>query len=229
MDAKGKSNLNEPGTIFGGALQFYEERKNQLPYYYRKLEKYLEFFKDRKGVLELGCGQGDFLYLMKEAGVHAEGVDLDPSCVKSCVTRGLKVRRQDALIAVGHLGKSLDAVFCSNVVEHLSTLQLESLFDRIAEELPAGGKLGINTANPEALGIHADSFWRDLTHVRMYPASLLRSMLEARGFEILVADADEDTRSQLLPVVIARMLRTAIFGNFFGPPEICVIGIKKDI
>lgn len=211
----------------GGSLQFYEQRSVQLPYYYRKLQKYLSFFADRKCVLELGSGQGDFLYLMKKAGIAAEGIDLDSDCVAICKKHAFKIRRQDAIAAVTKLASHYDGIFCSNIVEHLNTPQLVELFDQIAAKLPQGGKLGINTANPQALGIHADSFWNDITHVRMYPAALLSAMLQERGFEILVAGPDEDTRDQSLHRVMLRGLRSVLFGNYFGPPEICVIGIKK--
>jgi SAM-dependent methyltransferase len=209
------------------ALEFYQRREADFPLLYRKIKKHLSFFADRKAILELGCGEGDFLELARRKGLKAEGIDLDPGCAEACRGRGLKAKAQDAVKALAASRGRHDAVFCSNVVEHLEPKALCALFDAAARSLPKGGKLGLNTANPRALGIHADAFWHDLTHVRLYPAPLLRSLLEARGFEVTAAGPDEDTRRQSPLLGLARLLRRALLGDFYGPPEIYVMAVKR--
>src|SRR4051794_8474139 len=46
---------------------------------------------------DLGCGRGEWLNLLRKAGVPAQGVDLDEAMLRDCEGRGLKVERGDAL------------------------------------------------------------------------------------------------------------------------------------
>jgi SAM-dependent methyltransferase len=208
-------------------LGFYDDRRILFPGYYQKIGKFLDFFGDRKELLELGCGYGDFLKLLGERKVRGEGVDLDAASVARCRQEGLRVRKGDALKFLRQGAVRFDAIFCSNVVEHLTPESLLELLDLAAARLPQGGKLGICTANPQCLGIHADSFWRDLTHVRFYPLSLLSQLLEERGFKLIAAAPDEDTRPRSLLRNLLRRFRTLLVGNYFGPPEIYILAERR--
>ena len=208
-------------------MTYYENRRAGNPYFYRKLEKYLAFFAGSRRLLELGCGQGDFLELCGRQGIRAEGVDLDAEAVKGCRARGLNVREQDATRALKTLKGRTDAVFCSNVLEHLDPADLEALLDAAAAALQRGGKFAASTANPKSLGVLAGPFWEDATHRRLYPPALLRQLLEARGFEVLISGEDEDTRSQAWYRVAIRAIRRLLVGPFFGPPETALMAVKR--
>jgi hypothetical protein len=71
----------------------------------RQSEAFADLFTGRKRVVDLGCGRGIFLGLMKDKGVGAYGVDLDPRMVEQCAERGLECIEADAL---GHLRSLAD-------------------------------------------------------------------------------------------------------------------------
>ena len=61
------------------------------------LRHYVPMFEDKSPVLELGCGRGEFLGLLDEKGIKAEGVDSDDGMVEAARTKGLDVVRGDAI------------------------------------------------------------------------------------------------------------------------------------
>jgi 2-polyprenyl-3-methyl-5-hydroxy-6-metoxy-1,4-benzoquinol methylase len=52
---------------------------------------YLQFFQDRPRVLDLACGDGDFVGMLAEQGISATGVDLDPKACEAVRSHGLDV------------------------------------------------------------------------------------------------------------------------------------------
>ena len=86
---------------------------------------YLPLVEDRTPVLDAGCGRGEFLELLRDAGIPARGVDLDPGMVERARAKGLEVELGDA---VGHLeslpDESLGTIFAAQVVEHLPVERL---------------------------------------------------------------------------------------------------------
>ena len=61
------------------------------------LRHYVPMFEDNNPVLELGCGRGEFLGLLDEKGIKAEGVDSDDGMVEAARTKGLDVVCGDAI------------------------------------------------------------------------------------------------------------------------------------
>ena len=86
------------------------------------LRHYLPMFEDRSPVLELGCGGGEFLGLLDEQGIKAEGVDADEGMVESARARGLDVVRGDpvAFLNGEPAPGPYQGVFCAHLVEHLT-------------------------------------------------------------------------------------------------------------
>lgn len=153
------------------------------------LSRYVEAFKGRTRVLDFGCGRGEFLQLLKDAGIGAYGVDLDEGMVEAAKQRGV-----DAVVADGlaHLAEledgQLDGLFSSQVAEHLTTAQLMRLIDLASRKVRAGGLVVIETPNPESLFIFHAFFYVDLTHVRPIHPEAMRWALEAHGFEQVSVD-----------------------------------------
>ncbi|HEY7680407.1 MAG TPA: methyltransferase domain-containing protein, partial [Terriglobia bacterium] len=136
---------------------------------------YLPFFRGRHKVLDIACGRGEFLELMREAGVPARGVDLDADMVGRCLAKGLAVVQGDVF---AHLEStpdgSLDGIFSAQFVEHLEAADYIRLIAMCARKLAPGGVLAIETQSPECLAIFSQSFFLDPTHVRPIPAAQLR-------------------------------------------------------
>jgi len=160
-----------------------EERFRGSQEYVREKQRfYLPFFAGRSDVVDLGCGRGEFLELMREAGVAARGVELSPELAGVCRSKGLEVECGDVLQFLPELADgSLGGVFSAHVVEHVPPERLPALIRAAAAKLRPDGVLAIETPNPECLAIFATHFYLDPTHVRPVPAGLLRFYLEESG------------------------------------------------
>src|SRR5690606_7038043 len=82
--------------------------------------KFVKYFEGCKNVLDIGCGRGEFLELLKDNGISGHGIDIDEDMVRYCRSRDLNVEKLDAVSYLNQLeDKSLDGIFIDQVVEHL--------------------------------------------------------------------------------------------------------------
>lgn len=79
----------------------------------------LEFISGGR-ILDLGCGDGLFMTMLKKKGVDCVGVDISPEAVNSCIEKGLDARlcniESDSLPFVAD---EFDAVVLLDNLEHL--------------------------------------------------------------------------------------------------------------
>lgn len=134
-------------------------------------------------VLDLGCGRGEWLEVLGEAGLTAVGVDSNAECIRECRSRGLQVQHSDLLDLLRQRPEASEGVVSAfHVVEHLSFRALLELLDQSLRVLKPGGLIILETPNPANLLVGANTFYLDPTHLRPIPSELLRFTLEARGF-----------------------------------------------
>ncbi|MBW1711830.1 MAG: class I SAM-dependent methyltransferase [Deltaproteobacteria bacterium] len=146
---------------------------------------YLEFFREAPGpVLDLGCGRGEFLELLAQAGIEARGVDSNPEMVSEAQARGVKAERTEG---IGHLQSlaqaSLGGLFLAQVIEHLNLAQLTALLEAAFKALAPGGVILAETINPQSLITFASAFYLDPTHRRPIHPEAARFLLESAGFK----------------------------------------------
>jgi len=135
-----------------------EDRVRQL------LEPYVELLREHEPVLDIGCGRGELLQLLAEAGVEARGIDIDPGMVERTRAKGLNVEQADAVSYLeGQSEGALGAVIAVQVIEHLSYEDLQRLFELSRRALAPGGLLVVETINPHSLPAFK-TFWVDPTH-----------------------------------------------------------------
>jgi glycosyltransferase involved in cell wall biosynthesis/2-polyprenyl-3-methyl-5-hydroxy-6-metoxy-1,4-benzoquinol methylase len=137
-------------------------------------ERYVEMLRDSAWVLDLGCGRGELLDALRDAGIRAKGVDLDEGMVARCREKGHEVELADAATALrSYEDGTVPAVFAAQVVEHLSAEQLSELLSLCVAKLAPGGVAifeTVNPHNPAAL----KAFWTDTTHHHpVFPEVLL--------------------------------------------------------
>lgn len=146
------------------------------------LSVYLPHFSGLDRILDVGCGHGEFLQLLRAAGHEAVGIDIDPGMVKACLDQGLTAFEADALEWLPTQEAAFDGIFSSNVIEHLDVPQVVAFVRACYAALRPGGLVLFAVPNPESLVVQLNEFWRDATHVRLYSRQLLEFFLHDSGF-----------------------------------------------
>ena len=150
----------------------------------RRLADYVADFRGASDVLDVGCGRGEFLELLRQAGVGGKGLDLNHEMVEVCRARGLAAEEGDAL---GYLRRqpdgSLGGLFAAQVVEHLEPSYLMQALDAAYHALRPGSRIVLETINPACWFAFFESYIRDLTHVRPIHPETLQYLLTASGFQ----------------------------------------------
>lgn len=185
---------------------------------------YVPYFAACKDVLDIGCGRGEFLELMREAGVSARGIDLSRESVNLCRSKELQAEEADLFAYLAKLpDASLDGIFCAQVVEHLPPAQLPEMIRLAAEKLWRGGVLVIETPNPECLAIFATHFYLDPTHRRPIPHALLAFYMEECG----IGHIEIHRRSPAIETMPALAALPQDFREaFFGGLDYAIVGKK---
>ena len=182
------------------------------------------------GVVDLGCGRGEWLALLRTAGVTARGVDANAAFVAAGRARGLDMELGDALGYLEALPPdSVDMVTAFHLIEHLDTEELLALMEAANGVLRPGGCLLLETPNPTNLVMAACDFYNDPTHRSPLPPALTQYLLSTQGFgdvEVrplhpkaspMVPPRDEDAGAQLQELVVQAL---------FGPQDYAVLGYK---
>lgn len=158
---------------FRGSRSLIMERQTiYLPYYE----------KSTKPVLDIGCGRGEFLHLLKEENIPALGIDLYPEYAVEGELYGLDIRQGDGIAFLKETDMQFGGIFAAQLVEHISFEQLQALCLSAYEKLVSGGYLILETPNPTCLAIYTNSFYIDPTHQRPVHPALLTYLLQETGF-----------------------------------------------
>jgi glycosyltransferase involved in cell wall biosynthesis/2-polyprenyl-3-methyl-5-hydroxy-6-metoxy-1,4-benzoquinol methylase len=144
---------------------------------------FLTILGDRAPVLDFGCGRGEFLDLLAERGLTYLGVDSDASMVRRCHQKGhhevVQANGLDYLSSLSDGG--LGAIFCAQVIEHLSYDDLVRLLELARLKLGPEGILLAETVNPHSAPA-LKTFWVDPTHQHPIFPEVALSLCRAAGF-----------------------------------------------
>jgi O-antigen chain-terminating methyltransferase len=134
-------------------------------------------------VIDLGCGRGDWLDLLRENGMTARGVDTNRMFLGMCAERGLDVVEGDVITVLKSMpDASAGAITAMHLVEHLPFDLLIQLLDECRRVLRPGGVLALETPNPENPWVGSHLFYMDPTHRNPLPPLALHWFVAARGF-----------------------------------------------
>jgi SAM-dependent methyltransferase len=140
-------------------------------------------------VVDIGCGRGEFLELLREVGVVARGIELDPDLVADVRRRGLDAEVGDGLESLKALpDRSLGGIVLNQVVEHLTAQEVVDLVLVAYDKLQPGGIIVCETVNPQSLYVFAHSFYVDPTHVRPVHPAYLAFLFREAGFSTVEID-----------------------------------------
>jgi glycosyltransferase involved in cell wall biosynthesis/SAM-dependent methyltransferase len=141
--------------VFRGPETFIAERQR----------RYIELLRGHAPVLDIGCGRGELLDLLREAGIEARGIDLDAGMVARSREKGHYVEQADAIDYLKGLDDGLvGALVGLQMIEHLPYSSLLRFFELALAKLRPGGILLVETVNPHALPAFK-TFSVDLSHV----------------------------------------------------------------
>lgn len=142
-------------------------------------------------VLELGCGRGAFLEMLREAGVPAAGVDPDARLVEQARGRGLDASVGDPVAALAEWEPaSLGGLACFRFLERVPLAKVVRALTLAKEKLRPGGALVVEARNLGSLIVHARSWALDPTLRQPLHPLTLRFLVAEVGFaqpEILYA------------------------------------------
>jgi SAM-dependent methyltransferase len=175
----------------------------------QRLSTYVDIFTGASDVLDVGCGRGEFLDLLRANGVTARGIDLNYEMVEVCRARGLEVQHGEALAYLRSLpDASLGGLFAAQVVEHLTPDYLLAFLNESNRVLRSGAPIVLETINVACWYAFFQSYVRDITHARPLHPETLKYLVIASGFagaevtfRVPVPDAD---RLQRPPEVVWR-------------------------
>ena len=174
---------------------------------------YVEVFPPGARVLDVGCGEGVFLDLLRSAGRNGVGVDASADDLAPARARGLEVVQDDGIAYLERSPAAFDGVFCAHVIEHLQPEAAVRLITAAHRAIRPGGRLVLITPEIRDLEVLTERFWLDLTHVRPYPERLLIQLCATHGFEVERSGNDpRSARGDSLPARVRRFFRSLRFG-----------------
>jgi O-antigen chain-terminating methyltransferase len=178
---------------------------------------------DDMPILDLGCGRGEWLELLREEGLQARGLDSNPVLVEECRKRGLAVVEGDLLAYLRTLpDASVGGVTGFHLIEHLPLNTLIHTLDETVRVVKPGGLVIFETPNPQNVLVGSCNFYIDPSHLRPLHSHMMRFLAEARGFchvEILYLHPSEISPLQESTEVAKRFNE-----YFYGPMDYAIIG-----
>jgi len=199
----------------------------------KRLQVYLPIIKksniglENSPILDIGCGRGEWLELLKESGFHSKGLDLNKIMIRICKEQGLNAAEGEALSFLKDIsGHSLGAVTCFHLIEHCGFEYLVKLLKEILRVLKPGGLVILETPNPDNILVGSRNFYLDPTHNKPLPSPLIKLILQSCGFsqvEIMYLNPyGDDAKIKKDDFETAKR-----FNNYFyGPQDYAAIGYK---
>jgi SAM-dependent methyltransferase len=133
-------------------------------------------------ILDVGCGRGEWLELLRESGYTARGIDINRVMLEQCRSRGLEVVEADVIDYLRTLpDSSLGAVTGFHIIEHLSFETLVQLFDETVRVLKPGGLVIFETPNTRNILVGSGDFYRDPTHKNPIHPDTISFLAKSRG------------------------------------------------
>lgn len=178
-------------------------------------------------IVDLGCGRGEWLELLREQGSKAIGVETNRVMIDLCRKRGFEVIDQDALAYLrSRPDESLRAVTGFHIIEHMPPEKLIMLFDEITRTLCTGGFVAFETPNPDNLFVSGNYFYFDPSHRHPLPSKLMKLCFESRGFQnVEITPLHPSTEGRF---VGNDEVSQRLNDLFYGPMDYAILGWKLD-
>jgi O-antigen chain-terminating methyltransferase len=149
----------------------------------QRQQTYVEYFRGMESVVDIGCGRGEFLELLRDNGISARGVELGTDQYLLCKEKGLDVVQQDLFSFLESTAdESLGGVFSAQVLEHMTASDQLRYVALAYQKTKPGSPVIFETINPECVYALVRNFFLDPTHVRPIHPETLRFAMESTKF-----------------------------------------------
>lgn len=203
---------------------------------------FLPYFEKCSSVLDIGCGRGEFLEILRENDISGIGVDIDADMVAFCRSRKLNVDQSDAIAYLEKVeDKSLDGIFIDQVAEHLEPEILFRLLALCYQKLKFGYYIVVETVNPLSF-VSFVNFYIDLTHKKPLHPQTLEFLISTVGFreneKKFFSPVSDESRLKKIPAPsgsdVSERVNVDIYNNnidmlnsvLFGAQDYAVIAKK---
>ena len=179
-----------------------------------------------KPVMDIGCGRGEWLGLLKSHGLDGFGIDTNAVQIEEAREAGLDVRLGDALQALADQpADSLSMITAHHLIEHLPFDAVAWITREAGRVLAPGGMLMFETPNTRNVLVGATTFHTDPTHLKPMPAQVMEILFETAGFDPV------DIRHLNPHERLTEFLDTPDFNDelatlMFGPQDLAILGTK---
>ena len=232
ISAAHDSNGDRPSPISDNLYVSLEDSFRGDPKLVRERQSaYLPYFREivtsNQPLLDIGCGRGEWLALLRDTGISSKGVDGNRACVAECREQGLDVIHEDLLEHLrGLQDQSLGAVTMFQVMEHLPFSTVVDVLREIRRVLVSDGLLIAEIPNIKNVRVGSGTFWIDPTHQAPLFPDVLEFLAQSVGFSSTnglylnplmpapdVSSLDEPLRHRL----------AAVFDALDGPADFALI------
>jgi SAM-dependent methyltransferase len=161
-------------------------RGDKATVHQRQME-YLPFIShivsDQFPLIDLGCGRGEWLQVLKENHIAARGIDTNTACIAECTENGLTASLGELLDTLSQLpDASCGSITMFQVLEHLPFDVVVNVLREARRVLIPGGVFIGEVPNSETLRVGASTFWIDPTHQRPLFPAVLAFLASSVGF-----------------------------------------------
>ena len=149
------------------------------------------YIKDKKKILDIGCGAGTLDFYLANKGHDVTGIDISDKAIESCIQtaknlelKNVKFKQVD--FPKETINDKFDFIIFSEVIEHLEDDQLA--LKQIYKLLKGGGILILTTPSINA-PLHkwglTKEFDKKVGHLRRYHSKEINEMVTKAGLDIL--------------------------------------------
>jgi len=201
----------------------------------KRLEVYIPIIKkagagtEKYPVLDIACGRGEWLEMLRDEGLIGIGVDHNHTAIDRCREFNLNVIQSDTFSYLNQLPDSLyGAITAFHFIEHLSFPQLITFIDESVRILKPNGLIIFETPNPENLLVGANTFYMDPTHRNPLPYPFIRFLMEDRGIsDINILKLNPYEKEYRLDE--SNPVESRLNNYFYGPRDYAIVGLKKEM
>ncbi|WP_414694891.1 class I SAM-dependent methyltransferase [Pinirhizobacter sp.] len=137
-------------------------------------------------LLDVGCGNGEFVARARDMGWDSHGVDPDPAAVAAGRSRGLQITHGTlADVSVPNDADAWDVITLSHSIEHVT--QPKVVLSQVLNMLRPGGYVWMAWPNPQSMGrFYCGRYWESFDpprHLCLYSRRSMQLLLSEAGYE----------------------------------------------